>query len=225
MDKINKLDDEIKKKKIETLTNIEPFIQYYNLKRDDNLLINIFSKKQNEEEEENQKEKLNNSNYKLKLSSRNNKNENLKEKRYLSMDKIYNKKKKKIYNNSLFEVYGFKENEELFEAITRINEKYKNDKNKIYIDNLAKINEGKYAFSREVQLIDQTFENNKKIKNEIKDIINVNYNSKFFEDNLNKDLIKEYNSKLQPQNRMSRQINTLNNKILSKLNPKHKIII
>ena len=59
----------------------------------------------------------------------------------------------------------------------------------------------------------------------IKDIINVNYNSKFFEDNLNKDLIKEYNSKLQPQNRMSRQINTLNNKILSKLNPKHKIII
>ena len=44
MDKINKLDDEIKKKKIETLTNIEPFIQYYNLKRDDNLLINIFSK-------------------------------------------------------------------------------------------------------------------------------------------------------------------------------------
>ena len=225
MDKINKLDDEIKKKKIETLTNIEPFIQHYNLKRDDNLLINIFSKKQNEEEEENQKEKLNNSNYKLKLSSRNNKNENLKEKRYLSMDKIYNKKKKKIYNNSLFEVYGFKENEELFEAITRINEKYKNDKNKIYIDNLAKINEGKYAFSREVQLIDQTFESNKKIKNEIKDIINVNYNSKFFEDNLNKDLIKEYNSKLQPQNRMLRQINTLNNKILSKLDPKHKIII
>ena len=31
MDKINKLDDEIKKKKIETLTNIEPFIQYFNI--------------------------------------------------------------------------------------------------------------------------------------------------------------------------------------------------
>ncbi len=224
MDKINKLDDEIKKKKIETLTNIEPFIQYYNLKRDDNLLINIFSKTTNEEDEEKQKEKLNNTNYKTKILSRNNKNENIKEKRHLSMDKIY-KKKKKIYHNSLFEVYGFKENEELFEAITRVNEKYKNDKNKIYIDNLAKINEGKYAFSREVQLIDQTFESNKKIKNEIKEIINVNHNSKFFEDNLNKDLIKEYNSKLQPQNRMSRQINTLNNKILSKLDPKHKIII
>ncbi len=224
MDKINKLDDEIKKKKIETLTNIEPFIQYYNLKRDDNLLINIFSKTTNEEDEEKQKEKLNNTNYKTKILSRNNKNENIKEKRHLSMDKIY-KKKKKIYHNSLFEVYGFKENEELFEAITRINEKYKNEKNKIYIDNLAKINEGKFAFSREIQLIDQTFESNKKIKNEIKDIINVNHNSKFFEDNQNKDLIKEYNSKLQPQNRMSRQINTLNNKILSKLAPQHKIII
>ena len=226
MDKINKLDDEIKKKKIETLTNIEPFIQHYNLKRDDNLLINIFSKTQNEkDEEEKQKEKLNNSYYKFKITSRNNKNDNIKEKRYLSMDKIYNKKKKKLINNSLFEVYGLKENEELFEAITRINEKYKNEKNKIYIDNLAKINEGKFAFSREIQLIDQTFESNKKIKNEIKDIINVNHNSKFFEDNQNKDLIKEYNSKLQPQNRMSRQINTLNNKILSKLDPQHKIII
>ena len=226
MDKINKLDDEIKKKKIETLTNIEPFIQHYNLKREDNLLINIFSKTQNEkDEEEKQKEKLNNSYYKFKITSRNNKNDNIKEKRYLSMDKIYNKKKKKLINNSLFEVYGFKENEELFEAITRINEKYKNEKNKIYIDNLAKINEGKFAFSREIQLIDQTFESNKKIKNEIKDIINVNHNSKFFEDNQNKDLIKEYNSKLQPQNRMSRQINTLNNKILSKLAPQHKIII
>lgn len=226
MDKINNLNDEIKKKNIETLTNLEPFIQYYKKKKDDNFLINIFSKEKNEEEEEeNKNEKLNKTLFKIKYSRNNIKKENSKiEKRFLSMDKIYYKKRKRIYN-SLFEIYGFKENEELIEAITRVNEKYKNEKNKIYLDNLNKINEGKFAFSREVQLIEDTFHSNEAIKNDIQGIINVNHNSKFFEENMDKDLIKEYSNKLEPQNRMSRQINTLNNKILSKIDPSFKIII
>ena len=61
--------------------------------------------------------------------------------------------------------------------------------------------------------------------NKVKNIINVTSTNNYFSNLTGIDMNKKFENELEPQNNMSRQVNSLYNKLLTKLNPLHKIII
>ena len=93
------------------------------------------------------------------------------------------------------------------------------------LENLNSILENKQSFMNEVDKMNDIFWDNEKMKNKVKNILNVSTTNSFFMSHIGEDLHKKFDNELEPQNNMSRQVNNLYNKIITKLNPLHKINI
>ena len=114
---------------------------------------------------------------------------------------------------------------ELIEAIKKEQCEYASTGNKFMLENLNSILENKQSFMNEVDKMNDIFWDNEKMKNKVKNILNVSTTNSFFMSHIGEDLHKKFDNELEPQNNMSRQVNNLYNKIITKLNPLHKINI
>lgn len=218
--------------KIPPFTNAEKFIKNYSQKKEDNLLVKIFKKKKNlssprsgtkNMQNQNQKEK---NNYRSPPITSNNYT--------FSANKENSKKRysKSIQNTTarpkmptLLELYNLYDSNDLVEAIKKEQKGYIDNNNNFMLDNLSSIIENKHTFMNEVDKIDEIFEENISSKNKVKNIINVTSTNNYFSNLTGVDMNKKFENELEPQNNMSRQVNSLYNKLLKKLNPLHKIII
>ena len=215
--------------KIPPFTNAENFIKTYSQKKEDNLLVKIFKKKKNHSSPhsstknmQKQKERIN---YKSPITTNN---------YTFSANKENDKKRysKSIQNTTirpkmptLLELYDLFDSNDLVEAIKKEQKGYIDNNNNFMLDNLSNIIENKHTFMNEVNKIDEIFEENISSKNKVKNIINVTSTNNYFSNLTGIDMNKKFENELEPQNNMSRQVNSLYNKLLTKLNPLHKIII
>jgi hypothetical protein len=232
MDKVYGFEKEIEKKKIKPLTNIDQFIKMYSLKKEKNLLESLLSDKAKKEDEDDLKIK------ELRKRIRDvkflKKEENKSEKDGGKSDKKLGKSKstnymelnkepteKRYYLKSLLELNNFNlQDEELYDVIKELTNKYKENKDKQKLDNLTKIIRGDFIYKQE---LDNAMKLNDPFLNEYKYILDVNSERPFLIKNMDVDLIKKYEKNLKPQDRLSRQVNNFIDNVLSKLNPNFKI--
>jgi hypothetical protein len=126
---------------------------------------------------------------------------------------------------TLLEMYDLKDSNELIEILKEKQYEYKTKGNSIKLENLNNIIENKHTFINEIEKINEIFEGNEKSKYKLRNFLDVTASKSFFDEHADVDLIHKYQNELEPQHNMSRQINNLHNKLLSKLNPLHKVNI
>lgn len=209
------------KSKIEPYTNIERFIKYYLEKKDDNYILNLLKKKITGDED-----------IVVKQRSSSVKENIQRKKSRMSIKEMPNVDKRRKTGNeinrhegTILEMYNIKESNELVETIGRIQADYKKNKDKYMLENLNNILDNKHSFQIEMNNLNMIFNNNSKMKNSIKNFIDITSNDAFFIANKNVDLIAKYETQLEPQNRLSQKVNLLCDKVLSKLDPLYKINI
>ena len=244
MDKYEKMNNKNYYKKTEPLTDLEKFIKDYSQKREDNLLIKIFKKKKTlpisprsqiiatmKGKDKNYKSLSNNSgNTNYTFGGKN--DNNILNNAFISNinDKKRNSKstqspRNRIHIDTILDMYELHDSNELVEAIKKEQCEYASTGNKFMLENLNSILENKQSFMNEVDKMNDIFWDNEKMKNKVKNILNVSTTNSFFMSHIGEDLHKKFDNELEPQNNMSRQVNNLYNKIITKLNPLHKINI
>ena len=233
MDKCYNFEKEIEKRKIKPLTNMEAFIKNYSLKKDTNLLAKIFTekKKQNFTEDVlDMQKKIKNFNLKKKnhrkLSASSENKIILKSKSVDSLGEENNViQEKRYYLKNLLELNDLNlQDEELFDIIQELNAKYKESGDLQKLENLSKIIRGDFIYKQEIDnIFKKTNLNNDPFLRECSNILDVNSERQFLINNIDVDLISKYEHHLEPQNRLSRQINNFVDNVLSKLNPNFKI--
>ena len=128
---------------------------------------------------------------------------------------------KRHYLKSLLELNDFNlQDEELYDIIQELTNKYKENKDRQKLENLTKIIKGDFIYKQE---LDNAMKLNDPFLNECSYILDVNSERPFLINNIGVDLIAKYEHNLGPQDRLSRQVNNFISKILSKLNPNFKV--
>ena len=239
MDKLYNFEKEIEKKKIKPLTNMEAFIKNYSIKKDANLLVKIFSenkKKTFTEDSLDMQNRIRNFKAKKKIHHKPSASTD-----YLKENKILMKSKsvdslgednnviqeKRYYLKNLLEVNDFHlQDEELYDIIQELNMKYKESGDFQKLENLSKIVRGDFIYKQELEsALKQMSWVNDPFFRECSTILDVNSERQFLINNIDVDLISKYEHHLEPQDRLSRQVNNFVDKVLSKLNPSFKIEI
>ena len=238
MDKCYNFEKEIEKRKIKPLTNMESFIKNYSMKKDTNILVKIFTenkKKVFTEDVLDIQKRIRNFNLKKKNHHKPSSSSD-----YFKENKIMLKSKsvdslgeenniiqeKRYYLKNLLELNDFHlQDEELFDIIQELNAKYKESGDLQKLENLSKIIRGDFIYKQELDNIYKKNWNNDPFLRECNTILDVNSERQFLINNIDVDLISKYEHHLQPQDRLSRQVNNFVDKVLIKLNPNFKVEI
>ena len=212
------------KEKNEDLLELQRKITAYNLKKKGGNMIDAPDEKEFKEDDKRKtsiNKHVNNNN-----PNNNNKNKTMNKSKSVDfIDASINQNKepteKRHYLKSLLELNGFNlQDEELYDIIQDLTNKYKENKDRQKLDNLTKIIKGDFIYKQE---LDNAMKSNDPFMNELSYLLDVNSERPFLINNIDVDLIAKYEHNLGPQDRLSRQVNNFISKVLSKLNPNFKI--
>jgi hypothetical protein len=125
---------------------------------------------------------------------------------------------------NILKMYNIKEPNEIVANVNRKTGQFSKDKSmKKKIENMNYILNNKHAYQVEMENFKRTMSNNVKIKRLYDEFLDLKQGENFFANNVDVDLVKKYENKLEEEEKLGAQVNMFCEKVINKIDPFYKL--